>query len=67
MDISRGHMAHLSLELEPELDPEVLIHSPGFFITPGLEGPVSERCNPVPGFGFHFCYIQGWPRLVHLG
>lgn len=38
MDISRGHMAHLSLELEPELDPEVLIHSLGLFHYPRLGG-----------------------------
>ena len=29
-------MANLSLELEPELDPEVFIHSPGLFHDPGL-------------------------------
>lgn len=36
MEVLRGHMANLSLELEPELDPEVFIHGPGLFHDPGL-------------------------------
>lgn len=59
-------MTHSDLVLEPELDPEVVIWSPGFFITLGLKGPASGRCHLAAGFGFYICNIQGWPRLIHL-